>query len=36
MVYLGVFPTAIPYVIYDAYVFSRIVVSRAVSFLFRI
>jgi drug/metabolite transporter (DMT)-like permease len=35
MVYLGVFPTAIAYVTY-AYVFSRMVASRAVSFLYLI
>ena len=35
MVYLGVFPTAISYVTY-AYVFSRMVASRAVSFLYLI
>jgi drug/metabolite transporter (DMT)-like permease len=35
IVYLGVFPTAIAYVTY-AYVFSRMVASRAVSFLYLI
>jgi drug/metabolite transporter (DMT)-like permease len=35
MVYLGVFPTAISYVTY-AYVFTRMVASRAVSFLYLI
>ncbi len=35
MVYLGVFPTAIAYVTY-AYAFSRMVASRAVSFLYLI
>jgi len=35
MVYLGVFPTAIAYVTY-AYVFTRMVASRAVSFLYLI
>ncbi len=35
LVYLGVFPTAIAYVTY-AYVFSRMVASRAVSFLYLI
>ena len=35
MAYLGIFPTAIAYVTY-AYVFSRMVASRAVSFLYLI